>query len=85
MGSRRGEDSIVHTYSPKCLKAMNITLRTILECYTSPERVSSGQACSWEVQWTPQCPAEKRIWRWLGCPCGGFYSTASAHVSLFHR
>ena len=36
-GSRRGEDSIVHTYSPKCLKAMNITLRAILECYTSPK------------------------------------------------
>lgn len=31
-GSRRDEDS-----SPKCLKAMNITLRTILECYTSPK------------------------------------------------
>lgn len=36
VGSRRGEDSIVHTYFPKCLKVMNMTLGTILGCYTSP-------------------------------------------------
>lgn len=36
-GSRKGENNIVHTYSPKCLKAMNMTPRTILECYSSPK------------------------------------------------